>query len=502
MKLLRQPVCYILFTYLLFSLFTMSYYGMHWDEAPQHDMGRATLDYLTGRTPQISFQAPAAYNYGVYYHVLNRLIALILINWLGFEYVDAFHFVVPLIALVGFLYFYKLAKLVTNQKTALFALILLILNPRLLALSQYDIKDISLLSLGIIALFYLAQTFEKLKKSDSTKAGISFGLTLSVQLTAVFPILIFTPAYLITKIKSIPKHIVLWLIFAAATLATLSFTWPTLWNKPILILQNWDFFFKNFFEADVRYFGQNFNPKSLPWHYPFFYIFATTPILVLTLFLVGFVVQLFNLKKNLSLLSILSFSWFAIPLLIYQIPNIVRYDGIRHYLDIMPAIALFAGIGINFIVSKVSTILYKIILSVLAAYLIFQVAIVFPYGDAYFNEVIQTFYPQNIDEHFEIEYWGEAYREASNWLNQNATQNAIICVPVADHILQFYPRRPDIYYACAKNSNYLVFITRWTYLPKDLETYFPISKLSPVYTINRLNSDLLRIYKLDEKSQT
>ena len=50
----------------------------------------------------------------------------------------------------------------------------------------------------------------------------------------------------------------------------------------------------------------------------------------------------------------------------------------------------------------------------------------------------------HIEKKFDFEYWGASYRQGMDWLNQNAEPDSSFCVPIANHLLAYYPVRSDL----------------------------------------------------------
>ena len=122
-----------------------------------------------------------------------------------------------------------------------------------------------------------------------------------------------------------------------------------------------------------------------------------------------------------------------------------------------------------------------------------EIVRVHPYEGSYFNEGVRFFIPENIENFFEVEYWGVTYRQGINWLNENAEPNSTICAPIAGHLIQYYDTRNDLTFSkkCSKDKDYKMFFTRKKW------PYRGTSRLSPSFKISRYNSDLLYIYKLN-----
>ena len=116
------------------------------------------------------------------------------------SYINAFHVLIILAALAGLFFFFKLVSLMFESRTALFASALLMLHPIFFAHSQYNSKDIPLLSGFVTTLFFLYSGFRQRKFWKIILAGLIFGLTLDVRIVRPSPssgfflvILIFCP---------------------------------------------------------------------------------------------------------------------------------------------------------------------------------------------------------------------------------------------------------------------------------------------------------------------
>jgi hypothetical protein len=287
-----------------------------------------------------------------------------------------------------------------------------------------------------------------------------------------------------------------------------------------------DYFLHHGWPGQVLYFGQIYLPTELPWHYGPLLLAMTTPLAVFLLFGAGVFriirqnitlwrdrqsyqvenQELFSNRQAVVFFAgMLFLSWIFFRLLLSVMPGAVRYDGIRHFLPLLPAISVIAAIGLSAFMESIlqccgkwSKSLKNGILAAILLSLIWEFSTAYPFGDSYFNEGTRIIMGPHLEKVIEVEYWGPSYRQGVRWLNQNAAENAQVCVPLADHLLQFYPIRSDIQFQCDLGANYLMFITRYAYLPANLDEIFRYSQLKPVYRISRQGSDLLLIYKLDK----
>jgi len=143
--------------------------------------------------------------------------------------------------------------------------------------------------------------------------------------------------------------------------------------------------------------------------------------------------------------------WLGATLLRVSLPGMVVYNGLRQAMELLPAVCLLAGLGAGWIWEGVQQ---KVLagrpaarwIDIAALALLFVPQIVtlarlHPYEGAFFN--ILAGGEQGASENYTLEYWGQSYKEAGEWLNQRASQNAWVAVPIAGHLAR-YSLRPDL----------------------------------------------------------
>ena len=95
--------------------------------------------------------------------------------------------------------------------------------------------------------------------------------------------------------------------------------------------------------------GRIYESNALPQHYLVEYLLITTPLAVLGVAMLGLaqsiLVQSREPRSPRSLALLLIQMWLILPLLLYTVqrPNI--YDGLRHFLFLLPAVALWYAVG-------------------------------------------------------------------------------------------------------------------------------------------------------------
>ncbi len=499
----------LLAVFLIFSFATISQYGMTWDEAAQHHIGKTTLDYIKGKVPQLQFLREDLVYYGPFFEMANQYFGGSLYGSSRFGYVNAFHVLIILTAALGIYFLFRLVPLMFDEKIAFYSAVFLVLFAQFASHSQYNSKDIPLFAGFLAVLFFLYSGATKRKFKCFIWAGLFFGLTLAIRLDAIIVLPVFFGAY-ICHIISGPRRllkndIIYSLIFLSTSAITVFLAWPSLWRQPLLFFRSLSYFLNHQWPGAVLYFGKEYLAANLPWHYAPAYLLLTIPGLIIIFIIFGVISAIKDVKQKNNILAFsLVFFWIAGRLLMAMLPGAVRYDSIRHFLFIIPAFMILAALGFNWILQKMPRLApprrktAKIIfVCAVFVWLFIEFSRAFPFGGSYFNEVARAALGPRLEKKFDLEYWGSSYRQGINWLNENAQENSSFCAPIADHLIQFYPLRADLSFSCGKTASYLMFFTRQTYLPKDLNEIFDYQRNEPIFKISRFNSDLLYIYKLD-----
>ena len=505
---MKYLIWIILGVYFFFNLFTLPMYGMQWDEPVQHHLGQVSLDYAQGKTQDLKFARDDLHNYGPFLEMINVTVGNFLINGMQVEYTDAHHFFLIITTMIGFYFLYRLNRKLFDEKVAIASVIFLMLLPRFLTHSIINSKDIPLALFPIVVIYFLYLTYINHKFIYALLAGLFFGWSLAIQVTSLMILPIFFLPFLITNLKDFKtiQEIKLSAVFILTTAIITIISWPFLWIDPTQFLKSIQFFTQHGWSNNVLYLGKIYTATGLPWHYPLFYIFMTIPIFVLLFLIIGVsnIIKSTLKDKKLTFPAVLLLCWIFIPLLVYLKPDSVKYDGVRHYFFVFPPLITLAAIGFCTLLKYITPYLYgykkeayPIFLSLIATVLFINVMTTFPYGDSYFNEPTLALLGDHAEEKVEVEYWGTTYREAMQWINTNVPENSVICVPIATHLLQAYPIRPDIKIECPPGeTTHLMLFTRLAYYPPDLNDNYPFKGKQPIYTISRLGSDLLQLYKL------
>lgn len=517
--------------FLLVGLLTLKDYGINWDEPAHFMRGQAYLHYfLTGKKnydnlpklkihypkndryvlkDKIDFEDDRQFRRSLYqsdhwngewffqndtpHPPLNDILAA-LSNFIFYQKlgvlpdVEAYHFFEILAAAILVFLVVWWAKETHGNWAGLVAGVSLALSPLFWAESHYNIKD------PIEACFFglTIYGFWKAVKRDSfgwmMASSIFFGLALGTKLNIIFVVLIILPWLLFSKKKLSRKILSSLLIYPLIAFLIFFISWPYLWPKPLQgLIEVWQYYRGIGVSS-----GGGFN------FYPFEAIIFTTPLVILFLFLVGFIFA----KDNVSFLWQL---WFLVPILRVILPGTVIYGGLRQIMEFLPAMALLTGLGAE----KLRKINFRFLIIIFFFFglLVIKLFQLHPNEGFYFNFLIGGLKGAS-EKNFPN--WGlslgNEYRQGIEWFNKNAPQDSNLTL--ARGLLSNIPRiwiRPDInfgdYYFSGqeKKGEYIMALTHqgWEDWIPEQATY--LKKLKPLYELKVEEVTVLAIWKNGEE---
>jgi hypothetical protein len=315
-----------------------------------------------------------------------------------------------------------------------------------------DFPTMVLFSLAVIAAFVAV---ERGSVRGVLWAGALWGLALATKANAVFlpaiPLALLAVGGVPPSWKGRGRALLLALAVAAAIgLLVLLAAWPYLWGDPIGRLV-----------AHFRYIAhQKLQTRAESISPPLEAILFTTPIPFLALFLAGLApVARRALARDRAALLLLA--WIAVVLARLHLPGAVNFDGVRHFLEIFPPMAIVAGAGAAALAGRIERLFVPIagLPRARAAALLLAAAVPLasagwtlarshPFEIAYWNALAgglggarERGLPQACD------YWGASYRIGLRWINEHAPRDAVLAVPIAEHVVRLVAPlwlRPDV----------------------------------------------------------
>jgi hypothetical protein len=178
----------------------------------------------------------------------------------------------------------------------------------------------------------------------------------------------------------------------------------------------------------VLFEGRSFASTELPSRYLPRFLSISTPPLLLVLAAVGLFGSLLAVRRGPrqphALAQGLIALWVVVPLGAYVLlrPNV--YDGLRHFLFVLPGLALLAALGARFLVGAAprgpARALTAAALVAGLAWPIRSMAELHPYQSSYFNLFVGGL--AGAEGRYETDYWASSYKEGMEWIRERAAE--------------------------------------------------------------------------------
>jgi hypothetical protein len=467
----------------------LSRYGVTWDEAlGDFFFGERYLDYFLSfdqryldfaadpyppeHRPDLS-GSPFRNRPWEYYPVANVLAAAtsrLLASRLGWlDPFDGFHAVNLFLgaALIASLYVYVRRRF--DAIAALTAAVLLFTSPRIVADLLSNLKDTPEMAFFALTLLAFAAAFERGSAPGVIASGLLWGLALGTKANALFlPAIVLITV--VVSARPAPwrgRTTALWASLAAFVivgLATAFAWWPYLWGAPVERARE-----------HLQYVGLRiFSTRPESVISPLQAIVYTTPLPFLGLSAAGAAIAARELASRARQPRFaLPLAWTAVVLTRLHLPGAVNFDGVRHFLELFPALAILGGISASRLArwvlgeaadgepvadgaaippparsSAVRRGAAAALLALLLLPSVAAVARVHPFELAYWNAIAGGLDGARAKRLAQAgDYWVTSYRTGLEWVNANAERDAALAVPLAQHTVEIAAPvrlRPDV----------------------------------------------------------
>ncbi len=385
---------------------------------------------------------------------LGAASSTVLSRWLGWlDPYDGYHAANLLLASLLVWVFFRFLAARFGLLAATAALALLLTSPRVFCHLMANVKDFPLLVFYTLTVVAFFRAWEAGSARGLLAAGALWGLALGTKANALFlplvPLAVAALGGLPEPWRGRRRRLFLTCLGAGALgVLVMVAVWPYLWADPLARLAE-NLRFVVLRKGTTR--PESFAPVLQA-------ILLTTPPAFLALFAIGLVpavkLALRRCKDAAGAPSgqraaLLLLVWIAAVLARYLVPQAVNYDGVRHFLELFPAMAAVAGLGVGWLARRLAAVVRRTSPSIparrlRAAFLILMLAPglwallrTHPFQIAYWNVFAGGYagaraadLPQACD------YWGTSYRLGLRWLNENAPQDALVAVPVIEHAVR------------------------------------------------------------------
>jgi hypothetical protein len=328
-----------------------------------------------------------------------------------------------------------------------------------------------------------------------------FGLAIAEKRNLFKEIKNFLPVYILTIATWAGTTILLqpasWANLCSPDFPCPPVTWsnPASWHNPIgWFFATIGYLSKHPLPITVLFEGQTIFIQHIPQHYIPKWLLITIPVIFQILLIVGTVLIVQKYAKF-SLLQRSCVVLVGLQILFLPLVAIIKhssaYDEVRHFLFIIPGIAVISTAGLIWLYQKLTNRNLRIFAVTVIAILFSQIAVdmvsLHPYEYAYFNQFAGGL--ANARNFYDTDYWGLSLREGMEWLNKNGNSHPKIVISgftnsaqiFADPKFEFVEYNPENE-PPAKPFYFLAW-PRWS-----AQTYFPECPI--IHSVTRQNVPL------------
>jgi hypothetical protein len=421
---------------ILLVIFTFHDYGVTWDEDVHNWYGVFVMDYyLSAFVDNRAMHWQDLINYGAAFDMTAALINRIS----PFGTYETRHLLNGLTGILGLVGVWKAGRFLGGPRAGLFAAILLATIPNYYGQMYNNPKDIPFAVGCIWALYYLCRIVAVLPRPPASlvlKLGIAIGMSLGVR---VGGLLLLAYAGLggvaFCLWRGIETRSVtvalgdgwagLWrgfLPMLAIAYPVMLLFWPWAQQDPIdHPLSALATFSHETFPFKTLFAGQYFPATDLPWEYLPTHIVLALPELTMLLALVALPAALLieyrrpgGPDRTRSLQTLLIATAILFPVCYAIAIKAVLFDGMRHFIFVLPPIALVAGLVGDGLFERLRHFRYRqVLLALLGVYGFGHLTIMVllhPDEYVYYNGFIGGV--KGAEQLFKTDYWANSYAEA------------------------------------------------------------------------------------------
>ncbi len=397
---------------------TFTDYGVTWDEAFHVRYGDGVYQYFaSGFRDRDSFQYLDLYYYGAAFDLMCAVGQRIL----PFGVYDTRHLLNALVALVGVLGCWFLARELGTARTAFLAALLLLLTPRFWGHGFNNPKDIPFAAGYVWSIYVLVRVMSTLPRVPLRLAlwtGFAIGMTLAIRvgglmlfgylgLVMLASFRSFRPRW--ERVKGLAVSFV---TIGAPAWAVMLLFWPWAQSRPLTApFEAFEVMSHFTWRGTVLFAGREIHATQIPRLYETQWLFITLPEILL----LGMLLSLWYLPREGKRYGFVAFAA-VFPLVYIAIQKPITYDGMRHVLFVVPLFACLAARALELTFEALSRWRRPVAHAGMAAcclYLAYPVSILVrlhPNEYVYFNQIVGGL--PGAYGRYDTDYWGNSYREA------------------------------------------------------------------------------------------
>lgn len=464
----------VIVTIALIGFSTVGQYGLSIDEATEIAMVRRNYELITKGQPipsdlkyfgtLFNFTAEAIFQINQYLH---KGLSYSPTNYEGdanndrgkakalYDRIQIKHPLTFLVSLITYLSVAGIVGILCGWEYAWFAPIVLALFPRFWGHSFFNPKDIPFASLFTLSTYAGAHLLNHYHKNQpelklefnqthffSILYGILAGMLTSVRIGGFLMMFFIFIAHVgitlgqgVSNVKNLYKYAICYILMFLSWAATVTILQPASWSNPLgWFLETIGYLSKHPLPIKTLFNGIEYPIQDIPWYFTSQWLLMTIPVIFQIFFLVGLGLlatkykQFSSLQQSCSLLILLQI--FGLPI-IAIIKQASGYDDMRHFMFVLPGIAIIATAALIWLYQAVA-IKKPVQIAGLAFIVIVFTAIILemiqlhPYQYIYFNRLSGGL--AAAPNRYEIDYWGLGMREGMEWINKNADPKDTVLV--------------------------------------------------------------------------
>lgn len=420
------------------AYFTFADYGLGWDDYTHSQYGQLLLDYYaSGLTDTRALSFVNLYMYGGGFDMLAALIAKVL----PYDLFETRRLVGAAVGIVGLFIVWRLARRIGGPVAGLIALALLATTPLYYGHIFINAKDGPFAVAVAALLFGLVRIIEDYPKPRPMTVlifGLGLGLTLGTRIMGGIAALymVLPMALLIAhdlradgvKTAATGFGVFLLRLLPAFLLAyaVMAVIWPWSVQEPLNPIRAVGYF-SHFFEKPWKemFDGQLIPVPDMPRSYlPTLFALKLTEILLL-LGIPGLIAGLalavrHNLSARQRAVMLLLTGAFVIPIGITIVTRPALYNGIRHFIFVLPPLAVLGGLAGAWLLqwlaerSRVATAAAAMVVIAGFAVPAVDMVLLHPYQYAHYNRISGGM--RGANHHYMLDYWGLSFKEAADQL--------------------------------------------------------------------------------------
>ena len=461
-------------------------YGYSWDEPLFYDYGEA-LGYAYSPDEWLSGDFDLERSFGSSgddhktrgpaYLLLARG-PVYLLQTFGLDTASAWHLINFLFFQFGVYFLYRLALRWIKPSAALATSALFVWQPLLWGHAFINPKDPPFLVFFLASVCLGFEMVDRLSdETINTRQKISavflpaliLGITTSIRVLGPLAGLLVL-GYAIWKFgRRFASFVPRLAFYAGVAILAMFATWPFLWENPTeRFLDVFRLMSDNPTTLSVLFDGEVYRAGELPRRYLPFMLATTLTEPIMPLFGLGIFIAYFRsfkqlrdnranvnetdeseswmslrssldvaaIRNNLVSLTLL-LAWFVILVGYVLLRRPAMYDGLRHFLFILPPVFIFAGFTFDFLIERMaSSWLYAVLVLALLTPGIVGIIQLHPFAYTYYNSWAGG--TGGAFRQYETDYWLTCYKEAVESLEQTLEAPADLYVHREGYIAEYY----------------------------------------------------------------